>query len=272
MPTPITPAATWTAVIPTPDDGEGATGAGLDNMAQPLANREEYLKSVVEGVGPNRIRSVETFADLKNLTPNDKDVTLVYGYGTYQFDVTITPGGDDLPLFCKPNVGPGQWYLAGAGAELFGTKIATVSSSKVVEPVPFRIVTVGNVQVAQAGDTLGTQFSTLSTTYVDVAGISTTATGQVGDIFLVWADGMFGTSGATDAFVQLWKVDGGVESAIQHCWAIAGATDRKRFSFNAMVSCGTTGAFTLKLKMRTSAGISSYVEKPASISWMQVRP
>lgn len=55
MPTNLTESATFTASVPVLDNGDALDEAGLQNMAQPLANRTQWLKERVLEAGVYRV-------------------------------------------------------------------------------------------------------------------------------------------------------------------------------------------------------------------------
>jgi len=113
MPTPLTAAPTWSTVVPTPDDTEGATGAGLDGFAQPLLNRTQYLYEQIFTLGVPRVRNVPNIATLKATTGMaHTDVRAVVGYGLYVYD-SGSSATEELPWIVQPTTGGGRW-LAGS--------------------------------------------------------------------------------------------------------------------------------------------------------------
>lgn len=92
--------------VKAPSASDAGIAAGIQVLADGLANRTAYLRKLVEqgGAGITRIRTVESTAAMSLLTDmNDGDVVLVPGFGLYSFIA-----GDVVP-------GSGYMYVAGVG-------------------------------------------------------------------------------------------------------------------------------------------------------------
>lgn len=170
MATPITSVATWTDTIPTPDNGDGGTGAGLDAMTQSLANREEYLKSQVDSVGVRRIRSaIDTTALAALAVTGTGDVCVVQGIGVYRYDALGADPAVD-PWIVNSASG-GQWFHELAAIR--ESYLATVApGGKVVQPVPNRIVTTKSTELTGVGNL----FFTTAGTWTDATGANSSVT------------------------------------------------------------------------------------------------
>lgn len=119
MPSTITPVATWTGTIPTPDDGEGATGGGLDGALQPLADREEFLKARLDA----GVLKVREFADLTALAAGPGTATgehaVVPNVGVYRWGAAVAAASP----WRVPATG-GTWYWVGQDAVFGGAPAA----------------------------------------------------------------------------------------------------------------------------------------------------
>jgi hypothetical protein len=49
MPTDLTEVSQWDAAVPVPDNGDAVNGPGLVNMSQPMANRLQFLRTLLNG-------------------------------------------------------------------------------------------------------------------------------------------------------------------------------------------------------------------------------
>lgn len=178
MGSPITPVAIWETFIPTPDDGEVATGPGLDGAAIPIANRTEYLKSIIEGTGVAFVRSVASVTALQTTSGVDGEVRAVRGRGLY---IASTPDGsaEDLPwIVVNPTTGV-RWYHELNFVR--ASNLATLSAGRVVQLPPMQPIASAATQLAGAYGANVT-FSS-SGSWADAAGCSTSLIGvAVGDI------------------------------------------------------------------------------------------
>lgn len=280
MPTPITPVGTWTALIPTPDNGEGATGAGLDGFAQALADRTEYLKAVVDSTGPKRIRKVDSLVDLANVTGAvQDDVRNVPGYGLY-FAFTGALG-DDGVWKVEANDSSVTWLHE--NSFLKGTEIATVNAGtgKVVQPVPFRTVNIYSTAVAPTvTDSLEVVTTTYSTTYDPIlAARVMTADAEVeADDRLIFTAN-FRIACASTAYAKLVVAEGGgiVFTSTDHneCHGRIEAGQERLFSWSGVHTAIAGGArkAIVGLHVRTTSASSAVqVFKPISMTLQIVRP
>jgi hypothetical protein len=161
MPTILTETATFDATVPTPDDGEGATGAGLDGMAQPLANRTQYLKAKVDADGVPRIARSADITALKAVTGMvTEDLRYVPGNGLYRFD-SASATGELLPWVVQPNAGSGRWHhMLDA---LRGTNLATLTGGQLEQSSIYQTIATVHAFDAGIGTTL---FSTAGSSFI----------------------------------------------------------------------------------------------------------
>lgn len=171
MPTAITPVATWTGTIPTPDDGEAATGAGLDAMAQPLADRTEYLKAQVDTSGVKRIRKFDTINDMKtSLGASTGDMGYVLGYGIYRYN-SAGVGPDDQPWTVEHDLG-GLW--SHEHSAIYDVEFPTLTGGRVTlaQAPPNATVLTKSTELSGVGNL----YFTSSSTWIDATGASCSLT------------------------------------------------------------------------------------------------
>lgn len=177
MPSTITGTATFSASIPTPDDTEGATGAGLDGMTQPLINNDVYLKAALDA-GVKRIQLAANPAALTALSPSstDLDIACIPSVGLYVWVAAATTTVDGIMVIGGVGAPPaaGRWLLQAAGWEIVGgyggtPRVAGIVGGKISGTyIPNTLV-----QILQAG------LGTLNTVYTSTSSLSYTATGTV---------------------------------------------------------------------------------------------
>jgi len=183
MPTPITPVATWTGTIPTPDDGEAATGAGLDGMAQPLADRDEYLKTQVDSIGVRRVRRVTTLGDLRGqVVTGTGDVCYYVGTGFYYYDSgSVT--AEDLPWIVESDYG-GRWFHELRDVRAAASGLATLNGSGRLAQLP-AYATIAHKSTELSGTLTANVDFTTSSSWQDVAGGSVSFTNVNGNDVIV---------------------------------------------------------------------------------------
>lgn len=175
MASPIVPVASWDTVIPTPDDGEVATGPGLDGMAQPLANRGEYLKKVVDVDGVRFIRTAASIGALPSSAENG-ELRYVLGRGIYRASVPDGSAANSPWIIVSGSV---RWYHELALVQ--GGDLATLSSGRVVQLPPMQPIASNATQLSGAYG--ANVFFSSAATWTDASGCSTSLTNvPVGDL------------------------------------------------------------------------------------------
>lgn len=274
MPTNITPVATWTGTIPTPDDTEGATGAGLDGFAQALANREQWLYSVITGSGVTRVQIFADITDMKTSTPaGTGDVGLIPGTGFYYYD-SAGVGPDDQPWTVEHDTG-GLWTHE--NADLRDVEFPTLAAGKIAA------AQIPNALINQAFTTYGTPnvdyATTTSGSFADTTALVQLTNVEVGDILLVDADIVGFADSTIIGYAQLaYEHNGSTsgDSTTEVRWVNASSTDHQTFHLMARkvvassFSAGTPHIF--KVQIKSNGADTVRLRGTIRMRMLQIRP
>lgn len=268
MPKNLTETATFSATVTVPEDGDGVTGLSIETAAQSLANRSQYLKSIVTGTGVGRIREVTTLAALKALTGMvDTDVVRLYGAGLYRYD-TSTSATENLPWIVAPDVGSGRWIHDNNA--LAGSVLATLDSGgKVVEPVPMRTFALEHKRFGALTIVTSTAFAAAWTTNAPSAVISVSC--QATDIIEIDAAFLLSASGAGTVKGAIGIDTGSVTILDETIREVTGTTPTY-VQMTTTLLAGSAGTKSIGLYAYPSATYDATIAGPASFRVRVTRP
>ncbi len=274
MPTGITPAAVWTALIPTPDDAEGATGAGLDGFAQALANREEYLKALVETTGVKIVRSVASLAALKALTGMaHREIVLMddatLGFHLFAYHSTATNTPDDV-LIVQPTVGGGRWFTALLSGIGVPNGLAIYNGSG-----KLGLGKVVNQTYEAAVGILGSNYNNTTTTYATGHSVTSGVTVATGDKVIIHAHGSLSATALAGACSSRLTVseNGGADIALTETEDLFDNSVIHRRSYHTVRTVVTGGSFQVRWQIKSgSSGNAATLATPTAITIQVIRP
>lgn len=283
MPTALTETATFDASVPTPDDNELATGANFDGAFQPLANRTQYLRAILETTGAKLLRSVADVAALKALTgmASGEVAIVASSDAAYVYDSGSALASDDV-LVVTPTTAPGRWKHVARGVADTAYGLATLSSAgKVVQPVPNRLVEVFSFKSASLSSSLllDDVIDTLASTsyaYFPSLPSAESSTGGIkaGDIIRI--SGSIRFYSAAIAFARLLLIDGAIATTVlTECWDRCGAGETKTFGFSTVYTAAAGADRTVEVLVEgktTVAASPVALMKPLSIVCEVWRP
>lgn len=260
MPQNLTDASSWdTATAPVGGDVRNA--ASVATALQAAANRARFVY--------DRATPLADVAALKAIaSPADGLVRLVELLGFYVFDAA-SAAAESLPWLVQPTVGTGRWVHSLYGVLGVANSLATLDgSSKVVQPVPNRIV-------AMQQDDLGALFTTSSTSYVDVTGLSVTvAACEVGDVLLVDAALICGsTVGSHSGYARVVAVDPAATIVGPACaCAVTGAIPSTQ-AVTGVRTVATAGDVIVKAQLSSNnVGSTVSVSESSTLRVIHIRP
>lgn len=264
----------FTAAIPTPDDAEGATGAGLDGMVQPLLNNDAFLYALTASTGVKIVRSVGSLAALKALA------TMTHGELCVMYDATIgihlffyhstatTPGTDTLVV--EPGSGVGRWFSCVTSGVGSANGLALYNASG-----KLALGKVTNHIYEAAATALGSSVNNTTTTYATALTATSGVTTAAGDKVIIHCHGTYSAaSGAGSCFGRLTvSENGGADIALTETEDTFDDTTLHRRSYHTVRTVVTGGTFAVRWQIKTGAGgVAATLATPAAITIQVIRP
>lgn len=119
MATDLTEVSQWDANVPVPDNGDAVNGPGLVNMSQPLANRLQFLRTLLntdlqikaivtaQGTGAATVKQSDTAPSGGNVQITGSDIVLpaaavgdlIIAYSQFEFSLSAGSVGDVMTGF-----------------------------------------------------------------------------------------------------------------------------------------------------------------------------
>lgn len=270
----VTSTSALTTAIPTPDDTEGATGAGLDGMVQPLLNNDAFLDARMNVTGVKIWRTVADIAALKALTGMaQNEIVLVgdvaSGFNLFAYHASAAVTGDDV-LIVTPTSGVGRWLtvLYQALGVANGIAVYNTSGKLALGKVTNQIYEVSDA-------TLGSSANVTSTSYTTALSKSIGVTAAAGDKILINAHGNLTATLSAGICMSRLSVseNGGADIALPGTEDGFDNSTRYLRSYSVLHTVVTGGTFEVRWQIKSGvSGNAATLAVPAGITVQVIRP
>jgi hypothetical protein len=272
----LTGVATDVDPVDVPDDGDGVTGASVEDPDQAILNKATLALSILRVSGVYKLKTVANTAALKSVTGMaTDDFRYDATNGLYRFNSLVTPSSDDLPWIVKPASGGGQWEHIAHGLVASTPGLAIVGlDGKVVPPVPWR-----TIAMTDAGAGAGVIETTTNTVYTALTAVlANVANVQIGDKLHINFHGKLYNSGAFACGMKLQVTDDAAGTPAVTAYDRTEMVNDEANSNHAARSTHVVhtatkaGTCEIKLQMYSNAGGTAVYAGPTGISVIHVRP
>lgn len=254
-------ATTFTTPVVAPVDTDGANSASVVAGFQPLANRTAYLNRLVANGDSSALNGV---ANLRNAASTSAMSALtgivnlgtcfVSGAGLFFYLSGSSATVDGVFVFNATGMGVGRWVH-----EIFPLIGAANGIPQLDGSSRVPAATVRNGIITQGLARLSANFTTTSTTFVDVTGSTITLSNcAVGDVIFIDFAALVLNAASSNGQIIAAVVDGGVTVGRNESWNTTnGAASGVIIPGVASHTVGNAGTITVKLQTLTTNAANS---------------